>query len=78
MFRSPWEWEQLNHEHIDDLLMETTPRLSAPASLASRALTNLRHGLGRAFIGVGERLADRDPTPTLPPGGVTTAFNVHL
>ena len=77
MFRSPWEWEQLNHEHLDDLLMEVTPRLAGPSSLASRALTDLRHGLGHAFIAVGERLADRDTAPTLPPGGVTTAFNPH-
>lgn len=77
MFRSPWEWEQLNHEHIDDLLMETTPRLATPASLGSRTLIALRHALGRAFITVGERLADRDATSALPPGGVTTAFNPH-
>lgn len=77
MFRSPWEWEQLNHEHIDDLLIEAAPRLAAPASIASRSLTAARHGLGRAFIAVGERLAGRDASPTLSPGGVTTAFNPH-
>ena len=77
MFRSPWEWDQLNHEHINDLLVDATPRLADSASLAARALTNLRHALGRAFITVGERLADRDATSALPPGGVTTAFNPH-
>lgn len=77
MFRSPWEWEQLNHEHIDDLLLEGNPRFATSASLSSRALTAMRHALGHAFITIGERLADRDATPTLPPGGVTTAFNPH-
>ena len=77
MFRTPWELEQLNREHIDDLLTGVAPRPAAPASAAARALVAVRHGLGRAFIAVGERLAERDAASALPPGGVTTAFTTH-
>ena len=77
MLRNPWELEQLNQEHIVDLLNETQPHLAGPASIASRALTAVRHGLGRAFIAVGERLAERDAASVLPPGGINTAFTTH-
>ncbi len=77
MFRSPWELETLNHEHIEDLLGETHPQMGAPSSVASRALTAARHRLGRAFIALGERLAERDAARTRTNGARPVALGTR-